>query len=150
MWQSVRGTGLAYGTNFFRDPETGLLKFRIYKSPNAFSAYNKAKTVVKEYGDGTRTFDKLALEGAISSIVREFVDERASIIDAARSSFIDLVTRNVGKDWQDWALREVRKVTVEDVQKILRDVVSGVFVPEKADLVVTCGGIMTDVSGALP
>jgi len=146
MWQSIRGTGLAYGTNFFRDPETGLLKFRIYKSPNAFSAYSKAKTVVKEYGDGTRKFDKLALEGAISSIVREFVDERASIIDAARSSFIDLVTRNVGKDWQDWALREVRKVSVEDVQKILRDVVSGVFVPEKADLVVTCGGIMTDVS----
>jgi Zn-dependent M16 (insulinase) family peptidase len=146
MWQAIRGNGLAYGTNFFRDPETGLLKFRIYKSPNAFSAYSKAKTVVREYGDGTRAFDRLALEGAISSIVREFVDERASIIDAARSSFVDLVTRGVGKDWQDWALREVRKVGVEDVQKILRDVVSGVFVADKADLVVTCGGIMTDVS----
>jgi Zn-dependent M16 (insulinase) family peptidase len=146
MWQSIRGTGLAYGTHFFRDPETGILKFRIYKSPNVFSAYSKAKTVVKEYGDGTRTFDKLALEGAISSIVREFVDERASIIDAARSSFVDLVTRGVGKDWQDWALREVRKVTVDDVKKILNEVVSAVFVPEKADLVVTCGGIMTEVS----
>lgn len=146
MWQSIRGTGLAYGTNFFRDPETGLLKFRIYKSPNAFSAYNKAKTVVKEYGDGTREFDKLALEGAISSIVRDFVDERASIIDAARSSFIDLVTRGVGKDWQEWALREVRKVGVPDVQAILNDVVSALFVPETVDLVVTCGGIMTHVS----
>ncbi|CAO2648879.1 Nn.00g098280.m01.CDS01 [Neocucurbitaria sp. VM-36] len=144
MWQSIRGTGLAYGTNFFRDPETGLLKFRIYKSPNVFSAYSKAKTVIKEYGDGTRAFDKLALEGAISSIVRDFVDERATIVDAARSSFIDLVTREVGKDWQDWALREVRKVTEEDVKKILNEVVSGVFVPEKADLVVTCSGIMTD------
>ncbi|KAF1845715.1 zinc metalloprotease-like protein [Cucurbitaria berberidis CBS 394.84] len=144
MWSSIRGTGLAYGTNFFRDPETGLLKFRIYKSPNAFSAYSKAKTVVKEYGDGTRKFEKLALEGAISSIVREFVDERATIVDAARSSFIDLVTRGVGKDWQDWALREVRKVTVDDVKKILNEVVSGVFVPEKADLVVTCSSIMTD------
>jgi Zn-dependent M16 (insulinase) family peptidase len=146
MWQSIRGTGLAYGTHFYRDPETGLLKFTIYKSPNAFSAYSKAKTVVKEYGDGTRSFDKLALEGAISTIVRQFVDERASIIDAARSSFVDLVTRGVGKDWQDWALREVRKVTVEDVKKILNEVVSNVFVPEKTDLTVTCGGIMTDVS----
>ncbi|KAH7391757.1 zinc metalloprotease-like protein [Pyrenochaeta sp. MPI-SDFR-AT-0127] len=144
MWQSIRGTGLAYGTNFYRDPETGLLKFRIYKSPNAFSAYDKAKNVIKEYGEGTRKFEKLALEGAISSIVREFVDERSTIIDAARSSFVDLVTRGVGKDWQDWALREVRKVTEEDVQKILNEVVSGVFVPEKTDLVVTCGGIMTD------
>ena len=146
MWANIRGTGLAYGTNFMRDPETGLLKFRIYKSPNAFSAFNKAKTVVKEYGDGTRAFDKLALEGAISSIVRDFVDERASIIDAARSSFVDLVTRGVGKDWQDWALREVRKVTEEDVKRILNEVVAGVFVPEKTDVVITCGGIMTDVS----
>jgi Zn-dependent M16 (insulinase) family peptidase len=145
MWQAIRGTGLAYGTHFLRDPVTGMLKFRIFKSPNAFSAYSKAKTVVKEYGDGTRAFDELALEGAISSIVREFVDERASIIDAARSSFVDLVTRGVGKDWQDWALREVRKVTVADVREILNEVVAGVFVPEKTDLVVTCGGIMAEV-----
>jgi Zn-dependent M16 (insulinase) family peptidase len=146
MWQSIRGTGLAYGTGFFRDPETGLLKFRIFKSPNAFSAYSKAKAVVQEHGDGTRKFEKLELEGAISSIVREFVDERATIVDAARSSFIDLVTRGVSKDWQEWALREVRKVTEDDVAKILRDVVSGVFMPDQADLVVTCGGIMTEVS----
>jgi hypothetical protein len=150
MWQSIRGTGLAYGSNFFRDPETGLLKFRISKSPNVFAAYNKAKTVIKEYGNGTQKFEKLALEGAISSIVRDFVDERATVVDAARSSFIDLVTRGVGKDWQDWALREVRKVTEEDVKKILNEVVAGVFVPEKTDLVVTCGGIMTDVSSSLP
>jgi hypothetical protein len=82
-------------------------------------------------------------------IVREFVDERASIVDAARSSFVDLVTRGVGKEWQEWALREVRKVTVDDVKSILKDVVSGVFEPEKADVVVTCGGIMTDVSFTL-
>lgn len=148
MWQSIRGTGLAYGTNFFRDSETGLLKFRIYKSPNAFSAYNKAKIVISEYADGTRAFDKSALEGAISSIVREFVDERATIVDAARSSFVDLVTRGVDKDWQEWALREVRKVTEEDVKKILKEVVAGVFVPEKADLFVTCSDIMTEVSFA--
>jgi Zn-dependent M16 (insulinase) family peptidase len=148
MWSSIRGTGLAYGSNFYRDPETGLLKFRIYKSPNAFAAFNKAKTVVRELGDGTKVFDKLALEGAISSIVRDFVDERATIVDAARSSFVDLVTRGVGKEWQAWALREVRKVGEEDVKSILNEVVSGVFVPEKTDLVITCGGIMTDVSSS--
>lgn len=146
MWQSIRGTGLAYGTSFIRDAETGLLKFRIFKSPNAFSAYNKAKAVIKEYGDGTRAFEKLALEGAISSIVRDFVDERATIVDAARSSFIDLVTRGVGKEWQDWALREVRKVTAEDVKKVLNEVVANVFLPDRADLVVTCGSIMKEVS----
>jgi hypothetical protein len=52
----------------------------------------------------------------------------------------------VGKDWQEWALREVRKVTEEDVKTILNEVVAGVFEPEKTDVVITCGGIMTDVS----
>ncbi|KAF2474509.1 zinc metalloprotease-like protein [Lindgomyces ingoldianus] len=144
MWQSVRGTGLAYGTNFFRDIETGLLKFRIYKSPNAFSAYAKARDVVKEYIDGTRQFEKLALEGAISSIVREFVDDKATIVDAARGGFIDLVVKGVGKEWADWMLKEVRKVGVEEVKAILKDVVLAVFEPEKADLVVTCGTVMVE------
>ncbi|KAF2185134.1 zinc metalloprotease-like protein [Zopfia rhizophila CBS 207.26] len=144
MWQSIRGTGLAYGTNFFRDVETGLLKFRIYKSPNAFSAYQKAKAVVKEYIDGRREFEKLALEGAISSLVREFVDEKATITDAARGGFVDLVVRGVGKDWSDWVLREVRKVGVEDVRRILKEIVAGVFEPERADLVVTCGSVMVE------
>jgi hypothetical protein len=40
-------------------------------------------------------------------------------------------------------------VTEEDVKNILNEVVAGVFVPEKTDLVVTCGGIMTDVSSSL-
>ncbi|KAF2710282.1 zinc metalloprotease-like protein [Pleomassaria siparia CBS 279.74] len=144
MWQSIRGTGLAYGTNFFRDIETGLLKFRIYKSPNAFSAFEKARTVIKEYGNGTRSFEKLALEGAISTLVKEFVDEKATIVDAARGGFIDLVIRGVDKDYSDWVLREVRKVTEDDVRNILNEVVANVFEPTKADLVVTCGGVMVD------
>ena len=86
------------------------------------------------------------MEGAISSIVRDFVDERATIVDAARSSFIDTVTRGAGKDWQAWALREVRKVTEEDVRNILNEVLSGLFVPENTNLVVICDGIKTDVS----
>ncbi|KAF2259843.1 zinc metalloprotease-like protein [Lojkania enalia] len=144
MWQSIRGTGLAYGTNFFRDIETGLLKFRIYKSPNAYRAYAKARDVVQGYVSGKRAFEKLALEGAISSIVREFVDDKATVLDAARGSFADMVVRGVGKEWSEWVLAEVRKVTEEDVKAILRDVVLGVFEPEKTDLVITCGGTMVE------
>ena len=145
MWQNIRGTGLAYGTNFFRDVETGLLKFRIYKSGNAFSAFQKARDVVAGYANGESKFEKLALEGAISSIVREFVDEKATIVDAARGGFTDLVVRGLEKSYSDWILAEVRKVSEEDVKKILKDVVSGVFDAEKADLVVTCGGNMVEV-----
>ncbi|KAF2198253.1 zinc metalloprotease-like protein [Delitschia confertaspora ATCC 74209] len=144
MWSSIRGTGLAYGTRFYKDLETGLLKFTIYKSPNAFSAYATAKKVVGEYVSGEKRLENLALEGAISSIVREFVDEKATIIEAAKGGYIDLVIRGVGKDWSDWVLKEVRKVEGEQVKQVLRDVVANVFEPGKTDLVVTCGGLMVD------
>jgi Zn-dependent M16 (insulinase) family peptidase len=145
MWQNIRGTGLAYGTNFFRDVETGLLKFRIYKSGNAYNAYQKAKEVVEDHASGKTQFEKPALEGAISRIVREFVDEKSTIIDAARGGFIDLVVRGLEKSYSDWILAEVRKVTEEDVKAILKDVVSGIFDSAKSDLVVTCGGNMVEV-----
>jgi Zn-dependent M16 (insulinase) family peptidase len=149
MWQNIRGTGLAYGTNFFRDIETGLFKFRIYKAGNAFNAYSKAKAVIKEFVEGSRQFESLALEGAISSIVREFVDEKATIMEAARGAFVDNVVRSLEKNYSDWILAEVRKVKEDDVRQILKDVVSQVFEPEKADLVVTCGGNSVEVRLAL-
>lgn len=149
MWQDIRGTGLAYGAHFMRDIQTGLLKFRIYKSPNSYAAYEKARTVIKEYGNGTRKFEKLALEGAISSIVREFVDDKATIIDAARGSFIDLVIKRVGKEWSEWMLGQVREVKEEDVRKAFNDIIANVFDPEKTDLVITCGGNMVEVSPVL-
>lgn len=150
MWQNIRGTGLAYGTNFFRDIETGLFKFRVYKAGNAFSAYKKAKEVIDGYVKGETQFEKLALEGAISSIVREFVDEKATIMEAAKGGFIDRVVRGLEKDYSDWILAEVRKVTEDDVRAILRDVVAKVFDAEKADLVVTCGGNLVEVCSIPP
>jgi hypothetical protein len=105
--------------------------------------------VIKEYGDGTRKLDKLALEGAISSIVREFVDDKDTIVDAARGSFIDLVVKRVGKEWSEWVLGQVREVKEEDVRKTFTDVIANVFDPTKTDLVITCGGNMVEVSFSL-
>ncbi|KAF2749468.1 zinc metalloprotease-like protein [Sporormia fimetaria CBS 119925] len=140
MWISVRGTGLAYGSNFMRDLGTGLFRFSIYRSPNPFAAYKVAKNVVEGYVNGTTPFEKLALEGAISSIVREFVDDKATIMDAAKGAFADQVVRGLEKGYPDWMLAEVRKVTEEDVKNVMRDVVLKVFDPQQADLIVTCGG----------
>jgi Zn-dependent M16 (insulinase) family peptidase len=144
LWSSIRGTGLAYGTNFYRDVETGMLKFRIYRSPDAFAAYSTAKKVVESYASGEKDFDTMALEGAISSIVREFVDEKATIVDAAKMGFVDLVVRGVDKDYSEWLLKEVRKVKVEEMRKVMKDIVGRVFEPGKSDLVVTCSGVMVD------
>ncbi|RYN94356.1 hypothetical protein AA0121_g13604, partial [Alternaria tenuissima] len=142
MWKSIRGPGHAYGSNFSHDPETGLLRFHISKSPSLFAAYESAKTVVKELAGSMQKIEQRALKGAVSSVVHGFVNKRATVIDAATNSFVDHVTHPVGKGYQDWVLREACKVTEEDVKNILNEVVAGLFVPEKTDLVVTCSNIM--------
>jgi Zn-dependent M16 (insulinase) family peptidase len=149
MWVAIRGTGLAYGSSFYRDVETGKLKYVVYNSPNVYKAFAAAKVLIQELADGTQSFDKMALEGAISTIVRGFVDERDTMVDAAKSSFIDLVVRGVDKDWQEWVLREVRKITEEDVKRTLKDIVAPVFEPEKVDVVVTCSDISKEVCEVL-
>jgi Zn-dependent M16 (insulinase) family peptidase len=145
MWRSIRDTGLAYDSKFFYDLGTGLLQFRILKSPNIFAAYKKAMTVIQEYHNGTQTFKKLDLEGARSSIVRDFIDKQATMVDAARSSFRDVLL-GFDKHWQNWMSHELRKVTEQDVVNILKDKVADLFISAKTDLVVTCGGNMTEVS----
>jgi Zn-dependent M16 (insulinase) family peptidase len=149
MWVAIRGTGLAYGSSFYRDVETGKLKYVVYNSPNVYKAFAAAKILIQELADGTQSFDKMALEGAISTIVRGFVDERDTMVDAAKSSFIDLVVRGVDKDWQEWVLREVRKITEDDVKRTLKDIVAPVFEPEKVDVVVTCSDISKEVCEVL-
>ena len=128
---------------------TGKLKYVVYNSPNVYKAFAAAKVLIQELADGTQSFDKMALEGAISTIVRGFVDERDTMVDAAKSSFIDLVVRGVDKDWQEWVLREVRKITEEDVKRTLKDIVAPVFEPEKVDVVVTCSDISKEVCEVL-
>lgn len=144
MWVAIRGTGLAYGGSFYHDVETGTLKYILYNSPNVYNAFAVVKALIQELAGGTNSFDRIALEGAISTIIRGFVDERDTMVNAAKSSFTDLVVRGVNKDWQNWVLREVRKITEDHVKRTLKDVVAPIFEPEKVNMVVTCSGILKE------
>ncbi|KAF2757265.1 metallopeptidase [Pseudovirgaria hyperparasitica] len=144
MWVAVRGTGLAYGTSFARETATGLLAFRVYRSPDAFKAYSVAKMVIEEYISGKRPFEKHALEGAVSSIVVDFVNEEPTMSRAALSGFVNQVVRGVGKDWKEEMLKKVRAVKVEEIKEVLQGIVLPVFKPETANLVVSCATIMEE------
>ena len=61
LWVAVRGTGLAYGTGFMRSVDTGLVMFKISRSPDAYKAFTAAKEQVEGYATGTLEFDKFAL-----------------------------------------------------------------------------------------
>lgn len=144
MWVAVRGTGLAYGTSFTRAVDTGLVGFRIYRSPDAFKAFAEARTVVRGFADGSRALERHALEGAISSIVVEFANEQATMVQAAVLGIANQIVRGIPRDWSEGMLRRVRAVGEEEIQAVLRDVLCPLFEPETANMAVTCATIMTD------
>lgn len=53
LWKSIRGAGLAYGANVTIDMESGFVGFRVYRSPNAMTAYKEAGKIMRAIADGT-------------------------------------------------------------------------------------------------
>ena len=146
LWRAVRGTGLAYGTGFYRSIESGLLDYWVYSSPDASKAFVASKAVVEGFISGTTPFDTMALEGAISKIVLNSAERQSSMASTAEESFINQVIREVPKDYNAQLLKKVRQVSQEDIKVVLRDLVLPVFQPDKANLVVTCAAVEQDVS----
>ncbi|KAF2142160.1 uncharacterized protein K452DRAFT_287378 [Aplosporella prunicola CBS 121167] len=144
LWVAVRGTGLAYGTSFARGTDTGLLGYRIYRSPDSYKAYDVSRKVVEAFISGERPFERHALEGAISTIVEGFADEQPTMVSAAALGFVNQVVKGIPKDWNRGMLEKVRKVGVEQIKDVLRDFVLPIFVPGKCNVVVSCATLMEE------
>lgn len=146
LWRAVRGTGLAYGTNYGRDIESGAFQFKVYRSPDAHKAFTVSKQCVEEIASGKVPFEKSALEGARSAIVVSIADEQPTMGTAAQLAFINSVVRGVGNDYYPKLLEQVQKVTEEEIRGAMKDLLLKVFEPGTADVVVTCATIMEEVS----
>ncbi|KIV99201.1 uncharacterized protein PV09_09152 [Verruconis gallopava] len=144
LWVAVRGTGLAYGTNFSRSTDTGLVGFSIYRSPNAFEAYKAAHQVIEDFASGKRDFEKFELQGAISSIVVAFADEQPTAINAAAVGFVNQVVKGIPKDWGSHILKQVKAVTKEQLREVMNEIILPIFEPGKTDFVITCATIMEE------
>jgi Zn-dependent M16 (insulinase) family peptidase len=145
LWVAVRGTGLAYGTSMSNDIEAGHIHLDVYRSPEAFKAFEASKKIVEDHTNGVIAFDPLMLEGAISSIVVSFANEQGTLASAAEASFVAQVMRGVPIDYMDKMLKKVRDITVDQIKDVLRKVVLDLFTPGKANLVVTCAPGLKDV-----
>lgn len=150
LWKGVRGTGLAYGTSFSRQTESGQISFDVYRSPDAFKAFATSKKVVEDFVSGATPFDSLALEGAISSIVLGFANAQATMAAAAHGSFIRQVIRGLPNDWNDVILKDIRNVGVDEIKTVMKEILLPAFTPETANIFVTCAPIMEEVSRPSP
>jgi Zn-dependent M16 (insulinase) family peptidase len=146
LWTAVRGTGLAYGTGFYRDTDAGHLQFRVYRSPDAHKAFVASKQAVEDHISGATPFDPLGLEGAVSSIVVAFADEQVSMSTAAQMSFVNQVVRGLSPNYSSEILKKVRAIGVDEVKDVLKKIVLPIFESKTANLVVTCAPVMQEVS----
>lgn len=144
LWVAVRGTGLAYGTNFSYNIDTGFVNFDVYRSPNAHKAFESSKKIVDDYLSGATTFDPLMLEGAISSIVVNYANEQMTAANAAQGSFIRQVVRNLPSDYKEKMLKNVRAITIDQIKGALREIILPLFDPKTANLVVTCATVLEE------
>ena len=144
LWIAVRGTGLAYGTSLRQHRDAGQISLDIYRSPDVFKAYNASKDVIEAFVSGKTSFDPLAMEGAISSIVLDFANGEATLASAAQISFVRQVVRGQEKDYPKKMLEMVRKVGVEEVKEAMKDIIMPLFDPKNSILIVTCAPIMQE------
>ncbi|KAH8693631.1 putative zinc metalloprotease [Talaromyces proteolyticus] len=144
LWVAVRGTGLAYGTNFGHNIDLGTVNFDVYRSPNAYKAFEASKKIVEDHLSGAVEFDPSMLEGAISSIVVSFANEQATLASAAQGSFVRQVIRNLPSDYKERILKKVRDITVDEIKEALRDIILPLFNAEKSNLVVTCASVLEE------
>ena len=145
LWVAVRGTGLAYGTSMSYDIESGHIHLDVYKSPEAYKAFEASKTIVEDLANGVTVFDPLMLEGAISSIVVAFADEQRTLANAAQATFIRQVIRRLPTDYMEKMLKRVREINVDQIKVVLQGMVMDLFTPGKANIVITCAPGLKDV-----
>ncbi|CZR67502.1 related to metalloprotease 1 [Phialocephala subalpina] len=144
LWTAIRGKGLAYGANFKRDSDGGFIQFSVYRSPDAYRAFAAGKAILQSYIDGTSKFETPALEGAISGIVVTFADEQTTMAAAGQFHFVNSVIRQVDEEYNQKLLSAVRNVTVDEIKKVMLEVLMPAFTPGKSNVVVTCAPIMEE------
>ncbi|KAG6045977.1 hypothetical protein E4U17_008062, partial [Claviceps sp. LM77 group G4] len=144
LWNAVRGAGYAYGSYFSRNIDSGILSYRVYRSPDAYKAISASRDAIHKIATGEVSIDKHLLQGTISQIVVMFADEQATMPNAAQQHFVQSVIRSLPMDWSKEVLRKVRAVTEEEIKGALKEYILRCFEPGKSNVVITCAKLMTE------
>jgi len=145
LWKAVRGQGFAYGAYFVRDMDTGLLQYKVYRSPDATKAMSASREALKGLADGTTPVDKPLMLAAVSQIVVLMADEQATMAIAAQKNYMLSVVKGLDLDWTEKLLASVKDVTPEQMTKVIKDLMLPVFEPGKSNIVITCAPTMAEV-----
>ncbi|OHW91611.1 peptidase m16 inactive domain-containing protein [Colletotrichum incanum] len=144
LWNSVRGQGLAYGSYFGRELDTGTIQYKVYRSPDVSKAFAASRETIRKIAEGEVEIDRHLKEGAVSQVVVQFADEQSTMASAAAQNFMLGVVRSLPLDWHKKIMRDVRDVTDEQIKTVLKELIMPLFEPGKNNIVVTCAPILQE------
>lgn len=139
LWKYIRGSGLAYGADLKIDPESGFVYFSIYRSPDAFAAWSKAREIMIKLRDGEMQVSEIMVDGAKSSIVYDFVSRESTPGAAAHQSYINQILKKQSSEYRRDLLKKIAGVTVEEMKTMLGKYLVSLFEPGKTNTVVVAG-----------
>ncbi|CCG82102.1 putative Zinc metalloprotease [Taphrina deformans PYCC 5710] len=139
LWKYIRGSGLAYGADLKVDTESGLVFFSIYRSPDAFLAWDKAREIMIQLRDGKLDIDEMMIDGAKSSMVYDFVSRESTPGAAAHQSYVNQVLKKQSSEYRRDLLKKIAAVTLPEMKEMLGKYLVGLFEPEKTNTVIVCG-----------
>ncbi|KJZ75005.1 hypothetical protein HIM_05491 [Hirsutella minnesotensis 3608] len=144
LWNAVRGAGYAYGSYFSRSVDSGILSYRVYRSPDVSKAIIASRDAIRNIAEGQVSIDKHLLEGTMSQIVVMFADEQSTMPSAAQQNFVQGVVRGLSSDWNKEILRRVRAVTEDEMKAVMKELILPCFNPGTSNVVVTCAKLMAE------
>lgn len=139
LWRYIRGAGLAYGASIVSNPESELIHFSLYRSPDSAKAFLEAKKVIQalcaERSDGCKAdqnelvleIDSTTLESAKSSLHFNMAEAEGTLSGAAQESFLDQVLKQSPKHRGKLLLSAVQTVSLADVKACLNKYILPLF-----------------------
>lgn len=119
FWRGIRGSGLAYGAYVSRSSETGQLAFDVYRGADGVGSFKVASEIVNDLASCKTKLDKTLFEGAISSLVNSIASSEPNYYSAADAKYLDNVLKKRGPDYNTKFIKELSKLTHDDVIRAL-------------------------------
>lgn len=145
LWRYIRGAGLAYGASIRNDAEAEQIHFLLYRAPNAAKAFLEGRKVVQALAYGTAlddgshvALDETMLESAKSSLHFSIADAEGTVGAAALESFVDVRLKRVGRGRGKRLLQQASSVTLDDVQRCMKQYIVPLFDASTSVCAVAC------------
>ncbi|KAJ9111193.1 hypothetical protein QFC20_002687 [Naganishia adeliensis] len=119
FWKHIRGAGLAYGASVDIDEEYGLVTFSVYRSPDAFKAFEAAGKVLRGLADGSTELDPNVVDAAKSTMSYTFARREGNIGAAASTVLLNEVFKHIPADAGARTLASLKNITVEQVRQAM-------------------------------